>query len=116
MAATKGYTTLTWASGSSTTSGTTNAVTVSTDYSQDAAIAIVQVGTATTAASFQVQYSFDGSTYYTLITITAPTTAGTYYWTISLPVTAAYVEIVYGAQSGGTSSTLTGQVGDVSGI
>jgi hypothetical protein len=116
MAATKGVSTFTWASGSAISSGTTNPVSCATYYAQDLAVTIAQVGTATTAASFQVQYSFDASTYYTLATYTAGTGAATYTWTINIPATAQYVQIVYSAQSGGTSSTLNAQLGEVTGI
>ena len=88
----------------------------STDYLQEVYVSLVQVGSATTAATFIVQASPDGSTYYSGPTYTAPTTAGTYNWTIAVPVTAEDVQIVYTAQAGGTSSTLAAQLGQVTGV
>jgi hypothetical protein len=116
MAVTKSATTFTWASGSATASGTTNAITCSADYIQEVYVQIVQVGTATTAATFTVQWSPDGSTYYSGQTYTAPTGAATTAWAVAVPVTAESVQIVYTAQSGGTSSTLTAQLGTVTGV
>jgi hypothetical protein len=116
MAATKSASSFTWASGSSTASGTTNPISCSTDYVQEVYVSIVQVGTASTAANFYVQWSPDGSTYYSGQTYTAPTSAATTNWVIAVPVTAEDVQIVYAAQSGGTSSTLTAQLGQVTGV
>lgn len=73
---------------------------------------IVQVGAATTAATFSVEVSVDvGSTYRALTAITAPTAAGTYDWTIGIPDATTHVRIDYTAQSGGTSSTMDAQIG-----
>jgi hypothetical protein len=116
MAASKSASSFTWASGSATASGTTSAISCSTDYVQEVYVSIVQVGTATTAASFSVQWSPDGATYYAGQTYTAGTSAGTYSWVIACPVTAEDVQIVYAAQSGGTSSTLTAQLGQLTGV
>jgi hypothetical protein len=116
MAATKSALSFTWASGSSTSSGTTNPISCSSDYIQEVFVSIVQVGAATSAATFTVQASPDGSTYYSGQTYTAPTAAGTTSWTIAVPVTAESVQIVYTAQTGGTSSTLTAQLGQVTGV
>jgi hypothetical protein len=116
MAATKSASTFTWASGSPTASGTTNPISCSTDYVQEVYVSIVQVGTATTAATFTVQFSPDGSTFYSAQTFTAPTSAATTSWVIAVPVTAEDVQIVYTAQSGGTSSTLTAQLGQVTSV
>ena len=71
---------------------------------------------ASTAATFTPQWSPDGTTYYSGQTYTAPLTAVTTNWTIAVPVTAEDVQIVYTAQSGGTSSTLTAQLGQVTGV
>lgn len=116
MAATKSATNFTWATGSATSSGMTNPISCSSDYVQEVYVSIVQAGTATTAASFYCQLSPDGSTYYPTQTYTAGTSAATYTWVISVPVTAESVEIVYTAQSGGTSSTLTAQLGQLTGV
>jgi hypothetical protein len=116
MAATKSPSTFTWASGSATASGTTNPISCATDYFQQIYVQIVQVGTATSAATFTPQSSPDGSTYFSTQTYTAPTATGTYTWVIDVPVTAEGVQIVYTAQSGGTSSTLTAQLGQLTGL
>ncbi len=116
MAVTKSSSTFTWASGSATASGTTNPIACSSDYVQEVYVSIVQVSTATTAATFTVQWSPDGSTYYSGQTYTAPTAAATTNWVVAVPVTAEDVQIVYTAQSGGTSSTLTAQLGQVTGV
>jgi hypothetical protein len=116
MAATKSSATFTWASGSATASGTTSPISCSADYLQEVYVSIVQVGTATSGASFAVQSAPDGSTYYSSQTYTAGTSAATYTWVIAVPVTAESVQIVYTAQSGGTSSTLTAQLGQITGV
>ena len=116
MPATKSSSTFTWASGSATASGTTNPISCATDYAQQVFVSIAQVGTATTAASFVVQWTPDGTTYYGSPSYAAGTAAGTYYFTIDVPVTAQDVEIVYSAQAGGTSSTLNAQLGQVTGV
>jgi hypothetical protein len=116
MAATKSASSFTWASGSATASGTTNPINCATDYVQEVYVSIVQVGTATTAANFYLQWSPDGSTYYSGQTYTAGTAPTTYAWVIAVPVTAEDVQIVYAAQAGGTSSTLTAQLGQVTAV
>lgn len=115
MAASKSCSTFTWASGSSTSSGTTNSISCSGDYVQQVYVSIVVVGTPTAAASFVVQWSPDGSTFYGSPAYATSLAAGTYPWTIDLPSTAQAVQIVYTAQTGGTSSTLTAQLGQLSG-
>lgn len=120
MAATKAATTFTWASGSATTSGTTNPITtsVATDYAGAVWGSIVVVGTPTVAATVQIQESPDASTYYSPPTklFTAGLTAGTYSFAIALEPTAKAVQLVYVAQTGGTSSTFTAQLGEVTAV
>lgn len=100
-----------------TASGTSTPVDCSTDYAQQLFVSIQQVGTATTGASFQIQWSPDGgTTYYNSAVYTAGLSAATYYWTIDIPVTATKVQVIYTQQSGGTSSTITAQLGQVTGI
>jgi hypothetical protein len=108
----------TWASGSATASGTTNAITTTALYAKTVYGQIVQVGIATTAASIQVQESPDGSTYFSPPTkvYTAGLAAATYYFQIPCDPTCASVQVVYTAQVGGTSSTLTMQLGEVTGV
>jgi hypothetical protein len=110
MAATKTYTAMTWASGSATATGVTNAVDVSACYAQAVYAQVVVVGTATTAASFTVQLSADaGSNYLAVIgPFSAGTTAATYnFGPIPLEPACSSVKVSYTAQSGGTSSTIT---------
>ena len=117
MAETQSSASFTWASGSSTSSGTTNAITTTGLYAKSVYASIVQVGTATTAATFTIQQSPDGSTYYSGPTYTIGTAAATYTpGPIALDPTCASVQIVYTAQSGGTSSTATFQLGEVTGV
>ena len=118
MAATKSAAAFTWASGSQYISGTTNSISTSTDYIQTVYGKLVQVGPATTAATVQVQDSPDGSTYYSppAKLWVAPLAAGTYYFEVAVDPTAESTQVVYTAQSGGTSSALTMQLGQVTGI
>ena len=105
MALTKTYTTATWASGSATASGTTNTVSTTGCYAACWYIKMVVVGTPTSGNTFIVQQSPDGSTLYNGPTFQMPWVAGTYYWIIALDATCELTDIVYVAQSGGTSST-----------
>lgn len=117
MAATKGYASFTWASGSATASGTTNTIDVSTYDVPAVYVKVVVAGTPTTSFSFTVQQSPDATNFYSGLTFSAPLVAGTYYFDPSvIPINPATstIQIVYTAQSGGTSSTLTAQVGYVS--
>lgn len=117
MAISKAPAAFSWASGGPTASGTTNPVDCSGDYAQQLYYDLVQVGTATTAASIQVKVSPDGgTTWYLLTTVTFGTAAGTYDGVIDIPITAKSVEVVYSAEAGGTSSTLTIQLGQVTGV
>ena len=117
MALTKTYTAMTWASGSATSSGTTNAVDVSGSYASEVYVQIVVVGTATTAASFTVAFSADTTNYRGSVgPFSAGTAASTYKFVVAVPPGASDVEIVYTAQSGGTSSTLTADVSRVTAL
>jgi hypothetical protein len=113
MALTKG-TAIAVASGVTTTS-TTTAADISTAYLANLGVKIVQVATATTAASFIIQVSFDGGTDYFDHTgsIAAGISAATYTWTIPLPDDATHVKIAFTAQAGGTSSTLSAEAGAI---
>jgi hypothetical protein len=112
MALTKTFTAVTWASGSATASGTSNAVDVSASYVSELDVQIVQVGTASTVASFTVEFSADGTNFRAAIgPFSAGTTASTYkFGPITCPAGQSSVRVVYTAQSGGTSSTLTADV------
>lgn len=119
MATTQTVTSITWASGSSTTSGTSNAISTSGSYAATLYGSIVVVGTATSAATVQVQESPDGgTTWYASPTklFTAGLTAGTYPLEIALEPTTTGFRVVYTAQTGGTSSTFTAQLAQVTAI
>jgi hypothetical protein len=114
MAITKGTGTTVIASTTSTT--TSSAQSVSGNYATEVYASIVQVGTATTAATLAILVSPDGSTYYTLATYSAGLAAGTYNWVIQIPVTAIDFEVTFTTQSGGTSSTCVVQSNNVSAV
>lgn len=116
MGVVKNSVTPTWASGSSTSSGTTSSVSLASVNGATVYASIVQVGTATTAATLQVQESPDGTAFYSPPTklFTAGTAAATYVAEIAVDPTAQSVQVVYAAQSGGTSSTATIQVATAS--
>lgn len=97
-----------------TTSTTTTATDLSLVHFPYIGVSIVQVGTATTPATFRVQSSPDGGANYYDETgdIAAGTVAGTYTWAVDVKYSANRVRIVYVQQSGGTSSTLSAVVGE----
>lgn len=99
-----------------TTSTTTTATDISNAYSATIYVGIVQVGTASSAATAKIELSTDGTNYYDYVTLTAGTAAATYEWVIELTADAQYVRIVFTQQSGGTSSTLDARVGEVTGL
>lgn len=114
MALTKAATTL--ASGV-TTDTTTSAVDVSDAYRATVYYSMVQVAAATTGASMDVEVrpSAAGS-YYVLTSIQFPAAAGTYQGAIELPDDIQDVRLDFVAQSGGTSSTLDAEVGEVTAL
>jgi hypothetical protein len=116
MALTKG--TAIAVASSVTTSQTTTGVSIATAYRATLGVSIVQVGAATTAATFNVQVSFDGGTDYFDVTgvVGAGTAAATYLWTVPLPDDASHVRIVFTAQAGGTSSTLSAEAGAITAL
>ena len=120
MKPTKAYTTLTWASGSATASGTTNVISTATDCGTMLWGQVVVVGTPTGGALIQVQESVDGTTWWSspVKTWTASIlVAGTYqFGPIPIDPATSDVQVVYTAQTGGTSSTLTMQLGQVTQI
>lgn len=100
-----------------TTSTTTTATDISNAYRASIYISIVQVGAATTAATVQIEVSTDGTNYFDYGgVLTAGTAAATYEWVVQLPDDAQNVRLVFTQQSGGTSSTLSARVGEVTGI
>lgn len=118
MALTKSSTAGTWASGSSTTSGTSNGVDISGSYASEVDVQIVQVGTASTAAQFYVEFSADGTNYRSSVgPFNAGLTAATYkFGPIVCPPGQGSVRVVQTVQSGGTSSTITFDVGKVTAL
>lgn len=114
MALTKGATAL---ATNVTTTSTTSAVDVSDAYAPGITWSIVQVGTATTAARFTVEVSVDGGTTYRGVqSVAAGLAAGTYSDSIALDPFVTHVRLAFTQQSGGTSSTLNAQVGEVTGL
>jgi hypothetical protein len=100
----------TWATGSPTTSGTTNPIDTSSDDVQTVFASVVVTGTPTTGCQFTVQESPDGGgtpTWFNTTVMTAPTVAGTYAWPISTDPTTKMIQVSQVAQSGGGTSTLT---------
>lgn len=96
-----------------TTSQTSSAQDISGDYVQQLFVDIVVVGTPTVAASVQPQWSPDGTIFYNGPTFSTTLAAGTYDTVIDVPVTAKSVKVVFVQQTGGTSSTATVQLGQV---
>lgn len=101
-----------------TTSQTTTGVSIADAYRATLGVKIVQVGTATTAATFIVQCSYDGGTdYYDVTgTVATGTAAATYLWSVPLPDDASHVRMVFAAQAGGTSSTLNAEAGKITAL
>lgn len=99
-----------------TTTATPTGTSIADAYRATAYIEIVQVGTATTAATVSVEVSPDNTDWYSLGTFSAGTAEDTYEWVVQLPDDAQYVRTPYTAQAGGTSSTLDVQIGKLTGI
>lgn len=103
--------------GAVTTTQTSSTIDLSDAYMADVYVNIVQVGTATTAASFQINVSPDGgTTYYNGPVYTAGTTASTYSWQIAVPSDATKLQLAFITQAGGTSSTITAQLSKITGV
>jgi hypothetical protein len=117
MAITKGAGTSVIASTTSTT--TSSPIDVSGNYLTELYISLVQVGTATTAATVQILVSPDaGTTYYSPATllVTAPLAAATTNWTVYVPTTAGKIKATFTQQAGGTSSTCVVQLNTVTAV
>jgi hypothetical protein len=109
MAATKGAVSILSAV---TTTQTSAAIDCSTYEIQQIFANIVVAGTPTGAAAIQPQYSVDGgTTYYNGFTYKTDLAAGTYPFIIDVPPTTNRLKLVFTQQTGGTSSTLTAQLG-----
>ncbi len=100
-----------------TTTQTSNPVSTAALYAATVYASLVVVGTPSASATFQIQISCDGTNYYNYGgAYQATLAAGTYQWVIALDPTAVDVQIVFTAQTGGTSGTFTAQLGEVTGI
>jgi hypothetical protein len=116
MALTKTSTTLTWASGSSTSSGTTVAISTTGAYAATMYVKLATGVGVTVAPTFYLQQSPDGSTYYNGPIYATPIVASTsYYFMIALDPGCESVQLVYTQETTGTS-TLTGQLAQVTGV
>jgi len=116
MKPSKSQTALTWASGSSTTSGTTNTVNTATDPYDALWGSVVVASGGSTGPTIQLQESVDaGSTWYSPPTkVFSPGIVAATYYFGPIPVDPAtnLVQIVYTADH----STLTMQLGQVTQI
>lgn len=74
-------------------------------------VEIVVVGTPSVAASIIPQFSPDGTKYYNGPTYTTPLAAGTWPFIINVPPGCVNAKVAFTAQTGGTSSTCTAQLG-----
>ena len=100
-----------------TTTTTSAAKDISTVYAATLFVDIIQSGTATTAANYQILESPDGgTTFYSGPVYTIGTVAASYDNKIALDPTTTTVKVIYVQQSGGTSSSCTAQIGTVTGI
>jgi hypothetical protein len=102
-----------WAT-STSQSGTSAPLSCSGDDLQQVWVEIVQTGgTATTAASFVIQASPDGATFYSGQPVLAPLASGANGWVLDVPPTAQAVQIVFSAAAGpaGLVSTISAQLG-----
>ena len=100
-----------------TTTQTSSAVDISASYESTVYVSIAQSGgTASSAATFQVQFSPDGgTTYYNGPTYSAGTAVGTYYWLVAVPDDTTHIKVAY-TQPGSNTGTCTAQVGKVTGV
>ena len=89
---------------------------VSPSYAAEWYVSIAVAGTASTAAGFQILSEPDGATDYNSPAYQAGTAAGTYYWVIPVPVAAKATKILFTQQVGGTSSTCTAQLGQITAV
>ena len=113
MALTKAYTAMTWASGSATTTGVTNAVDLTASYAHGLYMQfVISGGSATVAAIVTVNIAGDGTNYRSSLgPFTMPLAAGTYNLPpIQLPSEAESVKVTYTQQTTNTG-TLTIDVG-----
>ena len=114
MALTKTYAAL--LTGVTTTQNSSASTAPNVCYAACVYAKLVVVGTPTVSAAFYVGQSPDQSTYYNSATYSAPLAAATYYWTIPLDPTCESIIIYFTQATGGTSSTFTAQLGEVTGV
>lgn len=100
-----------------TTTQTSLDIAIDDCYVAELAVKIDQVGTATAAATFQVQTSPDGSTWYNGPVYSAGLAAGSYPWpVIAVSPGSRKVRVAFTAQSGGTSSTINVQLAKITSL
>ena len=116
MAITKGAGTSVIASTNANTNSSVQ--NVSANYLTEVYVDLIQNGTATTAATVQIQPSPDNSTFYNPASLlwTAPLNAGTYDAVIQVPGTAIAYKAIYTIQNGGTNSVCAIQSNFVNGV
>ena len=98
-----------------TTSQSSTANSTSTTYAMCWYIKAVVTSSPSTAATFYIQQSPDGSTYYYGPTYSVPTTNGTYYWQIALDPTCESTIVTFAAGTAGDCA-FSAQLGTVTGI
>ena len=99
-----------------TSTQTSSAVDISASYESTIYAILVQSGgTASSAATYQVQYSVDGTNYYNGPTYAAGTANGSYYWLVDVPDDTTHIKIAY-TQPGSNTGTFTAQVGKITGL
>lgn len=114
MAATKANVALLTAATSTTTS---SLIDISTHYGDTINYSMVVVGTPSGAGSIQAQIKpAGGSNLYNFGPLITFPAAGTFQGQIEIDPKAGSVQLVYTAQTGGTSSTLTAELAELTGI
>jgi len=107
----------TWQSGSTTTAGTSLAVSTTGDYADCLYLSIAVGATPTGGATFYVQQSPDGGTTWNSgPTYTSGIAVTTYYWQIALDPTCEKVQVVWVPQTGGGTSTINIKLGQVTAV
>ncbi len=84
-----------------TTTQSTTANSIGTQYAAEWSWKAVVSSSPSTAATFQVSWSLDGTLYYYGALMTLPTTNGTYWGVYALPVTAQYSIVTFTAGTAG---------------
>lgn len=97
------------------TTQTSSAVSTTGDYADAVYVSAVVTGSPAAAATFAINQSPDGSTYYSQATYTVSTTNGTYNWIIALDPTCEKVTVTFTAGTAGDCS-FTAQLGQVTAV